>query len=52
MKCKSCRARISLLVAIPVYVKLPSGKLAGPYCERCSERVRVQGSHEPKKEAA
>ena len=52
MKCTNCRKKI----AIHITVRLANGKLAGPFCEPCAEKVASAGrskvNTEPKKEAA
>lgn len=50
MECTNCRKKIPV---VPVYVKLSTGKLVGPYCERCAERVASgQAKASSAKEAA
>lgn len=35
MKCNNCRVKISVHIS----VRTLSGKMVGPYCERCAELV-------------
>ena len=35
MKCNNC----GLKIPVSITVRTESGKLVGPYCERCAERV-------------
>ena len=35
MKCQNCRKKI----VVHITVRMENGKLAGPFCERCAERV-------------
>ena len=49
MKCKSCRKA----TIVPIYLKEPTGKVHGPYCEPCAERIAAHSrKNASRKEAA